>query len=151
VSDVFLPMSATIALPSGSPSSVNLHDRTKFELIEWNRPGVEWRVDELEGENQPGAIPLKRIRARAVLTGAVVVLGSSEATLRTNESLLYRALDGFNFSLVEVIDGNSHTYTRCQTQAIVPRGDADWDFLRAAYRQEHTFTIRCHPRTVGTP
>lgn len=130
---------------------MNLHDRERFELTEWNRPGITWRLDELEGENQPGAITLKRIRARAVLSGTVIVLGSSEATLRTNENLLYRALDRFNFSLVEVIAGNSHTYTRCQTASIIPRGGADWDFLRAAWRQEHTFTIRCHPRTVESP
>jgi len=151
VSDSILPLSATIALPSGAPSSIDLHDRVKFEIAEWNRPGISWRLDEIPGEYQPGAFTRGRVRDRASLTGTVRVLGTSEATLRTNENLLYRALDGFNFQLVEVIDGNSHTYVRCQTESILPRGGLDWDSLRALHTQEHTFSIRCHPRTVEAP
>lgn len=149
MSDSILPMSATITLPSGSPASINLHDRERFELLEWNMPGVTYRLTEITGENQPGSIPVMAVRDTAVLSGTVQVLGTSEASLRANERLLYRALGQFRYTLTEVIDGNTHVYTHCRPADATPRGGADWDWLRSMYKQSHVFSIRCHPRTVG--
>lgn len=147
--DRLLNMSATISLPSGSPSSINLHDRERYELIEWLPPAITYRRTVVEGENQPGEFLIKAIPATATIPATVRVLGSSEATLRTNSNLLFRALGQFQYSITEVIEGNTHIYTRCQPADIDPVGGPDWDILRGMHQQAYALSIRCHPRTVG--
>lgn len=148
MSDQVLTMSATVSLPSGSPSSINLHDRTRFELVEWAIPGITYRLTEIAGEYQPGSILVNAVRDTATLSGVVRVLGTSEANLRINIRLLFRALSQFSYSLTETIEGNTETYRRCRPANLDAIGGQDWDVLRGMHRQAYQFSIRCHPRTV---
>jgi len=152
MSDQLLDLSVTIGGLSGSPASINLHDRIRYELAEpLLDSGISHRVTEITGENQPGSVVVNWVRDTATLSGVVRVLGTSEATLRANIRLLFRSLSRYPYSITEVIDGNSHTFTRCQPANISTLGGQDWDVQRAYHTQKYTIQIRCHPRTVETP
>lgn len=146
--ETLLPMSVTLTGLPGSPSSINLHDRTRFELVEWSEPGISYRLTEIAGEYQPGSVLVNAVRDTASLSFVVRALGSSEGVLRANILLLFRALGRFSYSMTEVIDGNTHTYVRCRPANISPIAGRDWDVLRGMHRQEFSVQVRCHPRTV---
>lgn len=143
-----IPASATINLPSGSPSSIDLNDRVRYEIVERQEPGVSYRLTEIAGENQPGSFPIKAVRDTATLAYVIRVRGTSPANYRENLNLLFRACGQLRYVVTEVIDGQTLEWHLCRPANIEQAGTQTGHQL-ARRRGDWSVSIRCHPRTVA--
>jgi hypothetical protein len=144
--DDFIDLSVAISRPS-TPLEIN--NRTSFEIPEggWAPLGKSHRLNELEGENNPGSVLLGFVADTATINGVVRVLATSESSLRSRITTLFDAMSQRSYTITEVIDGESTVYTGCRpASSIECVGGVDWDILRGLHQQAVTYSIRCNPR-----
>lgn len=144
--DDFVDLSVTI---SRSSTPLEINNRTSYEIPEggWTPIGKTHRLNELEGENNPGSVLLGYVADTATINGVVRVLATSEASLRSRISALFDAMSQRSYTITETIDGQSTIYTGCRPASNIECvGGVDWDILRGLHQQTVAYSIRCNPR-----
>lgn len=130
-----------------SGSAIDLHDQTTYELVEWNAPGITWRLTEVEGDYQPGSRVVRAVPDTSTIAGVVRVKGANVAAVASAAQDLMEALAQFSYTVTEVIDGVTTTYTGCRPADVTPAGGVDARKLSRG-RAEYALSIRCDPRSV---
>lgn len=144
--DDFITMSLLV---SRSSTPLELNNRTSYEIPEggWTPPGRSHRLNEIEGENNPGSVLLGFVADTSTISGVVRVLASSETTLRARISALFDAMSQRSYSITETINGQPTIYTGCRPASNIECvGGVDWDILRGLHQQTVAYSIRCNPR-----
>ncbi|WP_061960654.1 hypothetical protein [Demequina flava] len=149
---ITLALTTTLPAPDGA---VDFNDHTRFELLTRPNPGQRWRRESGTGRYVPGEALIVAVQDTAVLRFSVRVLGGTWADHTLNTQLMERALSRFSYSLTDVVEGVTRTWTRCQPADIVPREETDLQYAAGSRafdisrgRDQYLITVRCDPQPV---